>query len=65
MIVPSVDRLEPLREALRRFIDRLAPERDADRRDAHPLDVGERALADIAEWGPAEDWSAWTIDAAG
>jgi uncharacterized protein len=27
------------------------------------LDDGERALSDIAEWGPAEDWSDWNIDA--
>lgn len=25
----------------------------------YPLDPGEQALADIADWGPAEDWSDW------
>ncbi len=24
-----------------------------------PLDEGERALSQIADWGPAEDWSDW------
>jgi hypothetical protein len=24
-----------------------------------PLDEGERSLALIADWGPAEDWSDW------
>jgi hypothetical protein len=36
---------------------------DADRWLAQPLDDGEQALARIAEWGPAEDWSDWAIDA--
>ena len=30
-----------------------------------PLDDGERSLGGIAEWGPAEDWSDWAVDAAG
>ena len=60
----GIDRSELLREALRRHLDQLATEGDADRwRDA-PLDDGERALADIAEWGPAEDWSDWIVDEA-
>ena len=55
----GVDRSELLREALRRHLDRLASEHDADRWEATPLDDGERALAAIADWGPAEDWSDW------
>ena len=55
----GIDRSELLREALRRHLDRLASEGDADRWAATPLDEGERALADIADWGPAEDWSDW------
>ena len=31
---------------------------------AAPLDEGESSLAEIADWGPAEDWSDWA-DAAG
>lgn len=60
----GVDRSELLREALRRHLDRLASEGDSDRWNAQPLDDGEQALADIADWGPAEDWSDWAIDAA-
>ncbi len=59
----GVDRSELLREALRRHLDRLRSEHDADRWHAQPLDAGERALADIADWGLAEDWSDWAIDA--
>lgn len=55
----GVDRSEFLREALRRHLDRLASEGDADRWAAQPLDDGERVLADVADWGPAEDWSDW------
>ncbi len=55
----GVDRSELLREALRRHLDRLASEGDADRWATTPLDEGEQALADIADWGPAEDWSDW------
>lgn len=57
--VLGVDRSELLREALRRHLDRLASEGDAERWRAAPLDAGERALAGIADWGPAEDWSDW------
>jgi predicted transcriptional regulator len=60
----GVDRSELLREALRRHLDRLASEGDSDRWEASPLLPGETALADIADWGPAEDWSEWA-DAAG
>lgn len=60
----GVDRSELLREALRRHLDRLASEGDVDRWAASPLDAGERSLGDIAEWGPAEDWSDWAVDAA-
>lgn len=60
----GIDRSELLREALRRHLDRLATEGDADRWAAAPLDEGERALGAIADWGPAEDWSDWSVDAA-
>ena len=60
----GVDRSELLREALRRHLDRLASEGDADRWNAAPLEEGERALSTIADWGPAEDWSDWESDAA-
>lgn len=60
----GVDRSELLREALRRHLDRLAAEGDADRWALSPLDEGERSLGDIADWGPADDWSDWAVDAA-
>lgn len=60
----GVDRSELLRDALRCHLDRLASEGDAERWEAHPLDDGERSLADVSDWGPAEDWSDWAVDAA-
>jgi len=61
----GVDRSELLRDALRRHLLRLASEDDATIWAARPLDDGERSLATIADWGPAEDWSDWVGDAAG
>ena len=61
----GIDRSELLREALRRHLNRLASEGVGDRWTATPLDQGERALSELADWGPAEDWSDWTVDAAG
>lgn len=60
----GIDRSELLRDALHRHLVRLASENDALTWQAVPLDEGERALAEIADWGPAEDWSDW-VDAAG
>jgi predicted transcriptional regulator len=60
----GVDRSELLREALRRHLLRLASENDARTWAEQPLDEGERSLTDVADWGPAEDWSDWA-DAAG
>lgn len=55
----GVERSELLREALRRQLARLASEVDATTWEQCPLDDGEKALAEIAGWGPAEDWSDW------
>ena len=55
----GIDRSELLRQALHRHLIRLASENDAVTWAAHPLDPGEQALAEIADWGPAEDWSDW------
>lgn len=60
----GIDRSALLREALHRHLLRLASEIDAGRWVASPLDAGEQALAAVADWGPAEDWSDWS-DAAG
>lgn len=55
----GLDRSELLRQALRRHLQRLASEDDAQAWVDRPLDEGERSLAAIAQWGPAEDWSDW------
>ena len=60
----GMDRSGLLREALRRHLDWLASEDDAATWEEIPPDDGERALAEVADWGPAEDWSDWA-DAAG
>lgn len=52
--------IERLRKALHRRLTRLASEVDAETWAAQPLDKGEAALATIADWGPAEDWSDWS-----
>ncbi len=56
----AVDRSELLREALRLHLARLSSERDAETWAAMPLDAGESALAEITDWGPAEDWADWS-----
>lgn len=55
----GVHHSELLRDALRRHLDRLASEEDADRWEQVPPTAGEQALAEVADWGPAEDWSDW------
>lgn len=56
----GVDRSELIREALRRRLDNLASESDAAVWAAVPATEGEREFANIADWGPAEDWTDWT-----
>ncbi len=55
----GVARSEPLRDALRRYLVRLASESDVVAWERTPLTDSEASLADIADWGPAEDWSDW------
>ena len=55
----GVERSELLREALRRHLVRLRAEGDALAWERRPADEGEASLAQVAEWGPAEDWSDW------
>ena len=55
----GVDRSEVLRDALRRHLARLAAEQDIAAWTAKPLAAGESGFAQIADWGPAEDWSDW------
>ncbi len=55
----GVDRSELLREALHKHLVRLASERDVDRWSVEPLTEAEASFAEVADWGPAEDWSDW------
>lgn len=55
----GMDRSELLRDALRRHLVHLSAEAEVARWLDQPLDDGEQALAAIAEWGPADDWSDW------
>jgi hypothetical protein len=55
----GVDRSELLRDALHRHLVRLASEDDAKIWDQLPLTPDEKSFADVADWGPAEDWSDW------
>ena len=55
----GMDRSEILRDALHRHLAALSSEHDAEAWERVPLDEGERSLSEIADWGPAEDWSDW------
>ena len=55
----GVDRSELLREAVHRFLAKLASEADAVTWTNKPLGPEEQELAAAADWGPAEDWSDW------
>lgn len=56
----GVDRSELLRDALHRYLVRLASEDDARTWDQIPPTAGEESFAEVADWGPAEDWSDWS-----
>lgn len=60
----GVDRSELLRDALHRYLVRLASEDDAKTWDQLPPTPDEQSFAEVADWGPAEDWSDWA-DATG
>ncbi len=55
----GVERSELLREALRHHLARLAAETEIEAWAAQPLTDGEQSLTEVADWGPAEDWSDW------
>jgi len=63
----GIDRSELIRDAVRRHLVVLAGREDGERWMQQPLDEGELALAAVAEWGPAEEWTEWAAgtDAAG
>jgi predicted transcriptional regulator len=56
----DIDRSELLRDALRRYLAALAADEDVRAYTEKPLTDDEKALAEIAEWGPAEDWADWS-----
>lgn len=53
-----------IREALRRYLNAVAAERDAEIYERSPLRPDELSIASIQSWLPAEDWSDWA-DASG
>jgi predicted transcriptional regulator len=55
----GVGRSELLRDALHRHLVRLHAERDIEAWTTMPLTDDEAAFGEIADWGPAEDWSDW------
>jgi hypothetical protein len=55
----GVERSQLLRDALHAHLVRLASEVDAETWARTPPTEEERAIGEIAEWGPAEDWSDW------
>lgn len=59
----GMDRSELLRDALHRYLTRLRTELEIEAWAALPLSDDEKALAEIADWGPAEDWSDWADEA--
>jgi len=56
----GVERSALLRDALHRHLVRLRSEREPDVLASTPLSEGELAVGEIADWGPAEDWSDWS-----
>jgi predicted transcriptional regulator len=55
----DIDRSELLRDALRRHLAELAADEDVRAYAEKPVTDEEKALAQIADWGPAEDWADW------
>jgi hypothetical protein len=55
----GIDCSDPLRDALRRELTRLASDNEGVIWEYTSLNPGERTLELIADWGPAEDWSDW------
>lgn len=59
----GIDRSELLRDALHRQLTRLRVELEIGVWADFPLSDDEKALAAVADWGPAEDWSDWADEA--
>lgn len=58
----GITRSELLRDALHHYLTGLASEIDVYLWEQEPLSKDELALGEIADWGPAEDWSDWAED---
>lgn len=56
----GLDRSELLRDALHRYLVRLRAEEEVEAWARRPLSASETSLTEIADWGPAEDWTEWT-----
>jgi Ribbon-helix-helix protein, copG family len=54
-----IDRSELLRQALHRHLAELAADHDVEAYAAQPMTNDETSFAQIADWGPAEDWTDW------
>ncbi|MHA7650620.1 ribbon-helix-helix protein, CopG family [Mycobacterium sp. ML4] len=54
-----IDRSELLRDALRRHLAELAADQDGHAYAEQPLTDAEKTPTQIADWGPAEDWTDW------
>jgi hypothetical protein len=59
----GIDRSELLRQALHSHLVQLKSEMDAATWERIPPTESELALAEVADWGPAEDWSDWADEA--
>jgi hypothetical protein len=55
----GIARSQLLRDALHRYLVKLNAESDIESWARKPLSSEESALSDVADWGPAEDWSDW------
>lgn len=55
----GIRRSDVFRNALTQHLLALAAEDDIERWRAMPLEETETDLVDIADWGPAEDWTDW------
>lgn len=55
----DIDRSELLRDALRRHLAALAADHDVQAYTEQPVTDEETAFAEVADWGPAEDWADW------
>ncbi len=59
----NLDRSELLRDALHTYLVRLGAEDDINAWIRKPPTSDEQSLAEISDWGPAEDWADWTDEA--